>query len=69
MEVCVVLTPFRLSQISFFTLTASNASRLSELLGLDVGISLLLQLSHCLCAGPLLLALLFFPSFFHRTEF
>lgn len=64
-----VLTPFRLLQISCFTLTASNAPCLSELLDLDVGISPLLQLSHCLGAGPILLALLFFPSFFHPTEF
>ena len=67
--VCVILIPFRLSQISCFNLTASNASHLSQLIAFDVRISPLFQLSHRLGVGPVLLALLFFPSFFHPTEF
>ena len=56
---CLILIPFRLPQISCLTLTlkcfCSNSDNCP-----DVGIGLLLQFSHPLRAGPVLLTLLFF---------
>ena len=57
---CLILTPFRLPQISCFTLSLKCSSSDSDNCP-DVGIGLVLQFSHPLRAGPALLTLLFFP--------
>ena len=57
---CLILIPFRLPQISCFTLSLKCFS--SDLDNCpDVGIRPLLQFPHWLRAGPVLLTLLFFP--------
>ena len=57
---CLILIPFRLPQISCFTLSLKCFSCDSDS-GPDVGIGPLLQFSHPLRAGPVLLTLLFPP--------
>ena len=57
---CLILIPFRLLQISCFTLSLQCFSSDSDN-RLDVGIGPLLQFPHPLRAGPVLLALLFLP--------
>ena len=57
---CLILTPFRLPQISSFTLSLKCFSSDSDNCP-DVGIGPLLQFPHPLRAGPVLLTLLFFP--------
>ena len=57
---CLILIPFRLPQISCFTLSLKSFSSESDNCP-DVGIGPLLQFSHQLRAGPVLLTLLFFP--------
>ena len=57
---CLILIPFRLSQISCFILSLKCFSSDSDNC-LDVGIGPLLQFPHQLRAGPILLTLLFFP--------
>ena len=65
---CLILIPFRLPQISCFTLSLKCFS--SDLnSGPNVGIGPLLQLPRLLRAGPVLLTLLFFPQFLHPTKF
>ena len=59
--VCVILIPFRLPQISCFTLSLKCFSSDSDSCP-DVRIRPLLQFPHLLRAGPALLTLLFFPS-------
>ena len=54
----LILIPFRLPQISFFTLSLKCFSSDSDNCP-DVGIGLLLQFPHPLRAGPVLLTLLF----------
>ena len=56
---CLILIPFRLPQISCFTLSLKCFSSDSDNCP-DVGIGPLLQCSHSLRAGPVLLTLLFF---------
>ena len=58
--VCVILIPFRLSQISCFTLSLKCFSSVPNNC-LDVEIRALLQLPHSPRQGPILLTLLFFP--------
>ena len=57
---CLILIPFRLPQISCFTLSfkcfSSDSNKCST-----VGIGPLLQFPHWLRTGPVLLTLLFFP--------
>ena len=65
---CLILIPFRLPQISCFTLSLKCFSSDSDNCP-DVGIVSLLQSRHPLRAGPVLLTLLFFPQFLHPTEF
>ena len=65
---CMILTPFKLLQISCFTLRCKCFSSNSDSFP-DVGIRLLLQFRHPSRAGPVLLTLLFFPQFLHPTEF
>ena len=57
---CLILIPFRLPQISCFTLSPDSFSSDSDNCP-DVGIGPLLQFPHLLRAGPVLLTLLFFP--------
>ena len=57
---CLILIPFRLPQISCFTLSLKCFSSDSDNCP-DVGIGPLLQFPHPLRAGPVLLTLLFFP--------
>ena len=57
---CLILTPFRLPQISYFTLSLKCFSSDSDNC-LDVGIRPLLQFPYPPRAGPVLLTLLFFP--------
>ena len=64
--VCVVLTPFRLLQISCFTLIVSDVSPPSQPIAPDTGISPLLQLTNPQLQFVLLSLLL--PSFLHPTE-
>ena len=65
---CLVLIPFRLPQISCFTLSLKSFSSESDNCP-DVGIGPLLQLPHWPRAGPVLLTLLFPPCFLPLTEF
>ena len=58
--VCVILIPFRKSQISCFTLSLKCFSSVLNNCP-DVGIGPLLQFPYLLGAGPVLLTLLFFP--------
>ena len=58
--VCVILIPFRQSQISCFTLSLKFFSSVLNNCP-DVGIGPLLQFPYPLGAGPVLLTLLFFP--------
>ena len=57
---CLILIPFRLPQISCFTLSLKCFSSDSDNC-LNVGIRPLLQFPHQPRAGPVLLTLLFFP--------
>ena len=57
---CPILIPFRLPQISCFTLSLECFSSDSDICP-DVGIRPLLQFRHPPRAGPALLTLLFFP--------
>jgi len=57
---CLILIPFRLPQISSFTLRLECFSSYSDNCP-DVGIRPFLQFSHLPRAGPVLLTLLFFP--------
>ena len=57
---CLILIPFRLPQISYFTLSLKCFSSDSDNCP-DVGIGPLLQFPHLLRAGPVLLTLLFSP--------
>ena len=57
---CLILIPFRLSQISCFILSLKCFSSDSDYCP-DVRIALLLQFPHPLRAGPVLLTLLLFP--------
>ena len=57
---CLILIPFRLPQISCFTLSLKWFSSDSDNCP-DVGIGPLLQFPHPPRAGPFLLTLLFFP--------
>ena len=57
---CLILIPFRLPQISCFTLSLKCFSSDSDDCP-DVGIGPLLQFPHLQRAGPVLLTLLFFP--------
>ena len=59
-EDCLILIPFRLTQISYFTLSLKCFSSDSDNCP-AVGIRPLLQFPHPLRAGPVLLTLLFFP--------
>ena len=65
---CLILIPFRLPQISCFTLSLKCFSSDSDNCP-DVGIGPLLQLPHWPRAGPVLLTLLFPPCFLPLTEF
>ena len=58
---CLILIPFRLPQVSCFTLSLKCFSSDSNSCP-DMGIRPLLQFPHLLRAGPALLTLLFFPS-------
>ena len=65
---CLILIPFRLPQISCFTLSLKCFS--SDLDNCpDVGIGPLLQFPHWLRAGPVLLTLLFPPGSFVLPSF
>ena len=64
---CLILIPFRLPQISCFTLSLKCFSSDSDNCP-DVGIRPLLQFPHLLRAGPVLLTLLFSPQFLHPTK-
>ena len=57
---CLILIPFRLPQISCFTLSLKCFSSDSDSCP-DVGIGPLLQFPHLRRAGPVLVTLLFFP--------
>ena len=57
---CLILLPFRLSQISGFTLSLKCFSSDSDSCP-DAGIGRALQFQHLPRAGPVLLTLLFFP--------
>ena len=65
---CLILIPFRLPQISCFTLSLKCFSSDSDNCP-DVGIRPLLQFPHPPRAGPILLTLLFPASFLHPAEF
>ena len=65
---CLILIPFRLPQISCFTLSLKYFSCDSDNCP-DVGIRSLLQFPHPPREGPVLLILLFSPYFLHFTEF
>ena len=58
---CLILIPFRLPQVSCFTLSLKCFSSDSDNCP-DVGIRPLLQFPHLPKAGPVLLTLLLFPS-------
>ena len=64
----LILIPFRLPQISCFTLSLKCFSSDSDNCP-DVGIGSLLHFPHWPRAGPVLLPLLFFPLFLHPTKF
>ena len=66
--VCVVVTPFRLSQMRCCTLQQLKCFPSVPNNCPDLGISLPLQFPHPLVAGPVLLTPLF-PSFLHLTEY
>ncbi|CAM9166022.1 unnamed protein product [Rangifer tarandus platyrhynchus] len=66
-EDCLILIQFKLPQISCFTLSLKCFSSDPDSCS-HVGIGHLLQFSHPLRAGPVLLTLLFFPQFLHPTE-
>ena len=57
---CLILIPFKLPQISYFTLSLKCFSFDSDICP-NVGIGPLLQFPHLLRAGTVLLTLLFFP--------
>ena len=57
---CLILIPFRMPQISCFTLSLKCFSSDSDNFP-DMGIGSLLQFPHLMRAGPVLLTLLFFP--------
>ena len=65
---CLILIPFRLPQISCFPLSFKCFSSDSDSCS-AVGIGPLLQFSHPLRAGPVLLTFLIFPLVSHPTEF
>ena len=65
---CLILIPFRLPQISCFTLSLKYFSHDSDNCP-DVGIRPLLQFPHPWREGPVLLTLLFSPYFLHLTKF
>ena len=65
---CQIPIPFRLPQISCFTLSLKCFSSDSDYCA-DVEIGPLLQFPHLLRAGPVLRTLLFSPYFLHPTEF
>ena len=65
---CLILIPFRLPQISFFTLSLKCFS-FESYNCLAVGIRALLQFPHLLRAGPVLLTLLLPPLVPHPTKF
>ena len=65
---CLILIPFRLPQISCFTLSLKCFSSDSDNCP-HVGIRPLLQFHHLLRAGPVLLTLLFPPSSFVLLSF
>ena len=65
---CLILFPFRLPQISSFTLSLKRFSSDSDNCP-DVGIRPLFQFPHLPRAGPILVTLLFFPLFLCPTEF
>ena len=65
---CLILIPFRLPQINYFTLSLKCFSSDSDNCP-DVGIGPLLHFLHPLRAGPVLLILLFFPSSFILPSF
>ena len=58
---CLILIPFRLSQISCFTLSLNKCFSSDSDNCPDVGVGPLLQFSHPPGAGPVLLTFLFFP--------
>ena len=64
----LILIPFRLPQISCFTLSLKCSSSDSDNWP-TVGIRCLLQFPHPLGAGPVLLTFLYFPLVLHLTEF
>ena len=64
----LILIPFRLPQISYFTLSLKCFSSDSDNCP-TVGIRLLLHFPHLPSAGPVLLTLLFFRQFLHPTKF
>ena len=64
----LILIPFRLPQISYFTLSLKRFSSDSDSCP-AVGIGPLLQFPHPPRAGPVLLILLFPPQFLRPTEF
>ena len=65
---CLILSPFRLLEISCFTLSLKCFSSDSNNCP-DVGIGSLLQFPHLPRAGPVLLTLLFPPQLLCPTEF
>ena len=65
---CLILIPFRLPQLSCFTLSLKCFSSDSDNCP-DVGIGSLLLFPHLPRAGPILLTLLFFPYFFILPSF
>ena len=65
---CLILIPFRLPEISCFTLSLKCFSSDSDSFP-DVGIRPPLQFPHLPRAGPVLLTLLFSPLFLHATDF
>ena len=67
-KTCLILIPFRLPQISCFTLSLKCFSSDSDNCP-DVGIGPLLQFRHPPRAGPVLLTLLSPPSSFVLTSF
>ena len=67
-EDCLILIPFRLPQISCFTLSLKCFFSESDSCP-NVGIGPLLQFPHSLGADPVLLTLLFSPLILRPTEF
>ena len=65
---CLILIPFRVPQISCFTLSLKYFSSDSDNCP-NLGIGPLLQFPHPLRAGPFILTLLFFPSSFILPSF